>query len=173
MKRRGMSLLETLMAVSLSGLVLTLVATLLATLWKTDRQWRGDLHERQSLSRLEVALRSDAHQANSGACPDPGRLTLDLGEGRAVTYSVDEHRVLRLTTTGDTVQHRELYDLAAGAQIAVAIGGAEESAARSVRMTIAPAPTAQPGGRILGRAAVLEAALGYGRAAASRSGVTP
>jgi prepilin-type N-terminal cleavage/methylation domain-containing protein len=34
MKRRGMNLLETLVAVLISGIVLTVVATLLTTMWR-------------------------------------------------------------------------------------------------------------------------------------------
>jgi type II secretory pathway pseudopilin PulG len=159
MKHRGTTLLETLVVISLSGIVLSLVATMLVSLWRVDRQWRRDLDERQSLARLEMALREDAHQALGAQNSSRSELSLNLDSGQTISYSVTGHQVIRLATSGESIRHRESFILAPGSDIALAIEPVNDSDVRLVRLTIGQAPAAEQPGRWARRTTVLEAAL--------------
>jgi hypothetical protein len=77
----------------------------------------------------------------------------------------------RVVTAGETVLHRESFALAPGAQIQFGIAVESEAQPRSLlRIEITPRPAAPARARILGRTALLEAALGRQRAADRREG---
>ena len=108
--KRGMTLLEVLLSVGLSGVVLTVVTTLLSALWRADGRMRADLEARQSLARLELALREDIHAAKGALIDDRGSLTLEMS-GEQATYSTEGPRVVRVLRSGDDVDHRDSFVL--------------------------------------------------------------
>ena len=132
MKRSGMTLIEMLVSMGLAGVVLTVVATLLAALWRADAKMRADIDARQSLARLELALRSDCQAAVAAEVDAGGMLTLAAGDQGRITYSTDGRRVDRLVMAEDRIDHRESFRLPreSGVQFRV-----EE---RIVRLTLQP-----------------------------------
>lgn len=161
MNRRGASLLETMVAIGLSGIVATIVTTLLAAMWRAEQRLRADLNERQSLSRLELALRQDVHEATDGNVSEDQLLTLNLGEQDVIMYSVDRHRIVRTKHSGANIDHRESFTLASDAGIQWSIEN------RLVRMTIESSRDATSG-RGAAQFAIVEAALGSRRLLADR-----
>lgn len=156
MKRSGSSLLELMLAIGISGVVVTLVTTLLAAMWRAEQRLRADANERQSLARLELALRQDIHAAAAASVTDDGTLRLNLSENKLIVYSIDRQRVVRTTLSGVKEDHRDSYLLPSDCDIAWTIQD------RLVLTTIEPQRAAN-GSRKAAVAAVLAAALGVGR----------
>jgi hypothetical protein len=173
MKRRATSLMETIVAIGLSGTILTVVAALLVTLWSVEQVIQEDLDERQSLARLEIALRRDVHEALAGEPAGEGGLRLTLAGGKVVEYSVVSERIERLQRAGDATVHREPFVLAHGVKITFAADDPQSPDKSLVRLTVEPAAAADRNSRRIGRWAVLEAALGSGRVAANRTEPAP
>ncbi|HUE73291.1 MAG TPA: hypothetical protein VMP01_20605 [Pirellulaceae bacterium] len=166
MKRRGASLLETMVAIGLSGIVATIVTTLLAAMWRAEQRLRADLNERWSLSRLELALRQDVHEATDGNVSEDQLLTLNLGEQDVIVYSVDRHRIVRTRLFGELTGHRESFTLASDSGIQWSIEN------RLVRMTIEAARDAAST-RGTAHFAIVEAALGSRKLLADRREGSP
>ncbi len=63
--RRGKTLIEMLLLISVLTVIMTIVATTLVALFRTDRQVRRDLDQQTALARLGGKFRADAHAAAS------------------------------------------------------------------------------------------------------------
>jgi type II secretory pathway pseudopilin PulG len=108
-RRRGKSLIEMLILISLTSVVLGIVSTTLVALFKTDRQVRRDLVQLTTLARLGSRFRTDAHAARS--CQIDKTCDLTLADGRLIRYSFEGQRLSREVRRGDAIEHRDAFVL--------------------------------------------------------------
>lgn len=115
MSRRGYTLIEVLVTVSLVTVALTLLATWLTTVMRSQRIARDHLLEIQTRDRLARQFREDVHQARriestrSAQEPDAG-MRLALVGGRVVTYAMRGQLLERVEQAGDKTL-REQFQL--------------------------------------------------------------
>jgi prepilin-type N-terminal cleavage/methylation domain-containing protein len=110
-RRAGITLIELMIAITVTGILLALAAGMIHLLLKLDRGGRTASEEASDLARLARDFRADAH-ASAKAQPAaiaPDRLRLELEGSRAVEYEVKPDVVARTATDGAKVLKRETY----------------------------------------------------------------
>ena len=117
-RRRGHSLVECLMAISLMTVAFGTVIVALEGMFRASRQVRNEAEMQLELVRFAAQFRADVHQAlavEADGLDDPGAtataILLPLPEGRTVRYTLGPGRVERVLSRGDAVEHRETYRL--------------------------------------------------------------
>ena len=117
-RRRGYTLVECLVALSLLSVTLTTVALTLHTLYQADHRLRDELAYESELERFTAQLRTDAHPAVEATIDSStvevsaaDSLELSLGADRTIQYSILPERIERTAHQADTVRHRESYRL--------------------------------------------------------------
>lgn len=119
-KRNAYTLIEILTVVSVMGFLLLLTSSTLFSLFASQRRLSERTVAIDTLSRLSLQLRADAHQAREAslipeADGDPDTLTLRmLDEGDdplTVEYLADAAGVRRIVKRRGEPVHRELYRL--------------------------------------------------------------
>ncbi|MBX6314322.1 MAG: hypothetical protein IRY99_15625, partial [Isosphaeraceae bacterium] len=99
-RRRGTSLVETMVVIATGGLVLGLCVILIQALLKLDRAGRSHLVEGMTLARLARDLRRDARAATAaevkaGDAGPETRLALTLPSGRSIEYQIQARGLAR------------------------------------------------------------------------------
>lgn len=113
MNRRGSSILEMLIVVTILTALLAVAATLLASLLTHTGRQRTAYHGVQAATRLCESLRRDVRaSASVEISDDAARLRLALPDATAVEYQVVEQGVERWERQGDRVRQTELFRLA-------------------------------------------------------------
>ncbi len=107
--RRGKSLIEMLIIISILSVVLSTTAATLIALFKTDRQIRRDTAHLTTLARLSSRFRTDAHAAQS--CVVDQACALTRADGRVVRYAQEGHKLHRQVLRGEAVEHRDAFVL--------------------------------------------------------------
>lgn len=156
--RRGKSLIEMLIIISVFSIVLGLTATTLVALFKTDRQVRRDLDQLTSLARLASRLRTDAHAAAS--CRIDQACVLGLPDGRIVRYAAEGGKLKREVLRGEAVEHRDAFVLPDTAL--VKFEQPAEFGSRLVRLTIRAQDDADKAYLTPVRPTTIDAAIGLG-----------
>src|SRR5262245_5153062 len=95
----GKSLIELLVIITLLSIVMSLAATTLSVLFRTQQRLSRQEHESVALARLTTLLRSDAHQAVG--CEVGQVCTLTLPDDQTVSYSADASEICRQVRHGD------------------------------------------------------------------------
>jgi len=116
--RRGHTLAECLIVITLVATVMGTVSLTLHSLYQADRRVRDTVAHEKSLDRFAAQLRSDAHQAVSATIGQPSsesdpatELQLELAGDETIQYRIHEQNIERVVRRADTVQHRETYPL--------------------------------------------------------------
>jgi hypothetical protein len=126
-RRRGYSLIECLVLITVMSLLIGLSAGTIQLLLRLDRAGRTASEEAVALGRLARDFRDDAHQAAPVDPPgrSPDRIVLSLGDSKSVEYAIRPVDVLRTVRSGEKVLRRETYlrPARASARIDVAIDG--------------------------------------------------
>lgn len=112
--RRGVSLVETMVVMTIMGAVLTVAMTGLSRLFHAQSNEVQSLQEAVVWQRLAHDLRTDAHSAHRADLTDTEQLDLQTHDG-LITWRVAEgtvERMLKTTSTTDpasaTVEHYRL-----------------------------------------------------------------
>jgi hypothetical protein len=151
--RRGKSLIEALIIISLMSVIIGLAATSLATLFRLRYVMVRDTEQAAALDRLALRLRLDAHEATSAAA-DNGYL-LKFADGQSIRYSFAAPRVVREVRRDDELVHRDTFLMPRHALATFD----EDSIGRGLlRFSIKPEQTKLPP-RELPRTATIEAAV--------------
>jgi type II secretory pathway pseudopilin PulG len=115
MRRRGSSILEMSIVITILTVLLSAAAMLLASLVTHTGRQRATYHEAQVATRFAESLRRDVHAALSievsAADATPAWLQMTLPAGEQVEYVVVDSGVVRRLRNGDEIRHRELYRL--------------------------------------------------------------
>src|SRR4051812_24959462 len=107
--RRGKSLIEALVIISMMSIILGLSATSLASLFRLRYVMVRDAEQAASLDRLAMRLRLDAHDAVSAAADND--CVLNFADGRSIRYSSAAPRIVREVRRDDEVVHRDTFSL--------------------------------------------------------------
>ncbi len=162
--RRGKTLIEMLVLISVLSAILSVVAMTLVALFKTDRQILRDLDQATALARLSGKFRSDAHAASS--CQIGQSCQLALPDGRVIHYLAAPREIAREIRRGEVVEHRDAFLLPSAAAVRFELPA--ESAGRLVRLSIAAAPDSDRAYLTAIRPAVIEAAVGLSKSQPER-----
>ena len=118
--RRGHSLVEMLVAITLLGSLLGTVSVTVSAMFRADQTMRDELAKDQALEQFTARFRSDVHQAVSASLGEPGEgdapareLTLQGSGDQTVRYTLGPRDVQRVVRRGETILHRETYALTA------------------------------------------------------------
>ena len=121
-RRRGYTLVECLVAITLLGSLLGTVTLTLNVMYRADRKMRDALDQQRSLEQFTARFRSDAHQASSASVSKPAEakapareLVLKLSGDETIQYTLVPQHAERVVRRGQTVVHRETYGLNAAA----------------------------------------------------------
>lgn len=138
--RRGTTLLELIVLITLISVALTAAATTLVALLRIERQVRSDQLQQQSLAALASHWRTDAHAAITASVTEDCVFT--LADGRTIRYVYSAPRVVREVHQGDEVVHRDAFVVSPRAVVAFSISGdAPPHLARlSISATAEPPP---------------------------------
>jgi type II secretory pathway pseudopilin PulG len=158
-RRRGKTLVEMLVLITILSMILGGVGTTLVALFKTDRQVLRDLDQLAALSRLGSRFRTDAHAAQSCQVGESCQLT--LSDGRTIDYSVAPRKISREVRRGDEVLHRDAFTLPEAAIVRFELPA--ESQGRLVRLVISAKEDADRSYMTAVRRATIEAAVGLAK----------
>lgn len=123
MKRAGYSLVEAMVAISISSVLASVALGLLGALVRADHSGRRHLNETQSLARLAGQLRADIGAAEEASLGDEtARLVLRLPGDCSIEYAAEPGRATREERLGDVRQLHEQFVLPEAARLQFAIG---------------------------------------------------
>jgi type II secretory pathway pseudopilin PulG len=112
LRRRGVSLIEMVTVMGLVGALLTLTATTLHRVLRTEAVARAANARLAAVQRSASMFRADIHAAASVTVADDGRrLTLQWPDQSQVEYVVEPQSLRRTKTVGDGTLHREDFFL--------------------------------------------------------------
>jgi len=109
----GFTLIEVLVALTITSVMLAATALTLGTLFRSERNIRNELEHAQMVSRLAAHMRRDAHEASSAVIED-GILRFASPSG-LVEYRREPRRIVRVALRDNTQQHLEVFPWAEGA----------------------------------------------------------
>ena len=119
-RRRGYTLIECLVAITLLGSLLGTVTLTLTVMYRAERTMRDALDQQRSLEQFTARFRSDAHQASSASVSKPAEangpareLVLECATDQMITYTLRPQAVERVVRRGESTVHRETYGLTA------------------------------------------------------------
>lgn len=146
--RRGVSLIELVITMTVAGVVLMMGMGTLHLLIDTEDNFVHSLKRRQTVSQLAKAFRNDIHAARDVIWTQPqeeseaGQLTLKLAEDQQVRYTIEKHNLVRTETKNQETLQSARFRFSAGTEIsfdpeatdrvAVVIRGAPPSSHSSV-----------------------------------------
>lgn len=94
--RRGVSLIEVLVAITIGSVVMAAVATGTATLLRVNQRVQSRANAGPQVEQLARRLRADLRDADQATWDaDSGRIELTLADGAAISYTNDGDRCLR------------------------------------------------------------------------------
>ena len=121
--RRGYSLIEMIVVMTIATVIVGLAAAMLHLLLRTERNGRQQMHRSAALARLADQFRSDVHAAAHQPVPDdanPSCWTFELKAGRNVQYRGQAGQIERVETLGGKIERRESYALPPDATVWIA-----------------------------------------------------
>jgi len=115
-RRRGFTLVEMLVVITVFAFLLASVALAIGTLFRAQGELQDELAQAHIGSRLAAQLRADAHLATSAEVVEDGdtanvRLSLP---NATVNYATHPRRIIRTVAHGETEAHREVFPLLDG-----------------------------------------------------------
>ena len=115
-KRRGVSLIEMLVVISMMTIVIGLVGMTFHLLLRSERLVAQSFVTERTISRLAIQFRDDVHQSETGVLTggsenDKPALTLGNTSGNQIRYVVIAEGLVRLLETHDRVTARDDFRL--------------------------------------------------------------
>lgn len=128
--RRGVFLVELIIAITIGGLVLAMGIGMLHLLLRTDKTLADSLWRSQTVSQLSRTFRGDAHAARDVEVeqpedlpnanePAPPVVRIDLAPDHHARYSIENHAVLRTETKADKTLQTERFRFQPGTKISI------------------------------------------------------
>lgn len=148
--RRGVSLVELLIVISVATVIVGICATTIHLLLRSERDQSRALRTAATLSRLSEVFREDVHATSKAVIEavdgKAAHLTLTDADGRQIVYLPEENRLQRIETARDVEVHRDTYHFPSGTSVRVET----DESPRMVRVAIdvaAAIPHQMPEGR--------------------------
>ena len=122
-RRRGFSLVELMIVMTIASVSIGLVGVCLQGLYRAEQRTRQQMTRRAALTQLGLRFRSDAHEAarvelaEQAKPEDTVGLVLTAQAGHTVTYHADGGQVERTVQRGGQVVHHDAFRLP-GVQVA-------------------------------------------------------
>ncbi len=167
--RRGYSLIELIVVMTVGATLVGIAVTLLGTLLQADRAVRSHHEQNAMLDRLAERFRRDAHAAEGPPAVEKNAegepaWRFVLPDGHDVWYVLSSAEVVREERNGKAIVRQESYLLPEDCVVAVAV--ADSAVPSIVSLLIAPADVSlRPGHEIR-----IDAALGRDHRFARRGG---
>lgn len=133
-RRDGYSLVEAVVAISISSVLASVAFGLLGILMGVDRGGRRHLHETNSLARLAEQFRADVAMAEDVAPGERRGLHLTFGEGRVVDYASEGGQATREEFVGEDRRQREQFSLPEQAKLVFEIASGQAPAMASMSL---------------------------------------
>ena len=124
--RPGFTLLELMVAISVSGAIMLLAIAWIGETAKFASRMSSHQRQHDQLTRLGWQLRTDVRKSQSMTIEDDQRLVLQQGDGQRIVYSISGTTV-EMEKSGGTQASRESFPLANGSQIAWDTSGMPDS----------------------------------------------
>ena len=111
----GYTLIETIIVMTLLGVVMAVISTSMFRVGHLERRLRGYWEGERTFDRLSRRFRADVHRAGrvvSGTDTDSDDATglrLFVGEDQTVVYRIDDAAVVREHHRGDALLHRDYF----------------------------------------------------------------
>jgi prepilin-type N-terminal cleavage/methylation domain-containing protein len=124
--RRGYSLIELVVVMTIATVIVGLAAAMLHLLLRTERNGRQQMHRSAALARLADQFRDDVRAAARQLVPDdanPSCWTFEMEAGRNVQYRAQAGQIERVETLGGQIERRESYALPPDAAVWIATPG--------------------------------------------------
>ena len=122
-RRAGVTLIEMLVVIALTGVLLGLIGMMMNLLLRADKSGRDALSSSLNASRLSESFRHDVHLARAAdLLPPPAEGTPSTGvvlrrdDGTTVQYRTAGDVIEREQKTGDDVKARDRFPLGAGSR---------------------------------------------------------
>lgn len=117
-RRRGVSLTETLVVITISGTLLSLFGVSLHSLFRAEQRSRGDHRFEDSLARFSRQFRADAHRAAEvSLAEDAATVRLIDAAGPTVEYAFVPPRITRIVSAAGQPQHHDAFILPHGGNV--------------------------------------------------------
>ncbi len=111
--RRGYSLIEALVVISINSILMAVALTLLGLLLKSERHGRRHYEQTRAVMRLADDLHRDAATAGRAESdPAEAKLRFQLPDDRTIEFARDDDRIRRVELAGSSVVRREAYHVA-------------------------------------------------------------
>jgi prepilin-type N-terminal cleavage/methylation domain-containing protein len=136
-RRRGYSLVELLVVISVSSVLASVAVGLIGILMGVDRGGRRHLHETNALARLAQQFRADVAAAESASSDGPHELHLRLSGGRVVDYASEAGQATREERLGQESQMHEQFSLPEEARLAFEVAADQRPAMASASLAAA------------------------------------
>jgi prepilin-type N-terminal cleavage/methylation domain-containing protein len=114
-QRRGFTLLEVIVAISMVSVVMGGAAVLLQGVWRVERSVRHHQVDLAGAFRLSESFRNDVHAAQpdkvslARSATGTAKLVLTLPDERIVEYTAGAAQVERIARRGSEVLHRDTF----------------------------------------------------------------
>lgn len=121
-RRRGTSLIEMLIVITIWSVVIGVLAVLLGQLLRAGNVARTAVEQQDAFARLQRQFVSDVRQATSQQMPEEeGKevIRLAFDDGNSVSYVLGERDLRRLERRGGEVTSREAFRLGETVQVSV------------------------------------------------------
>jgi hypothetical protein len=121
-RRRGAaSLIEVVVLMSVGMVMLGIAMTTIHLLLRAERHSTQAVWHNTIITRMSRVLRDDVHTARDAAIEadddGPATLNLTLDDDRHIVYTIEEHELKRIESTGETVKRRNSFFLPVGSSL--------------------------------------------------------
>lgn len=126
--RKGTSLIEVVIVISIASVLLSMSVTMIASLMRAQGRVTDSVRQTLVLSRIRRQLQQDVHAATSVTTNTEGKVVLTLPDNQAVVFSALDHVLNRKQTTGadpngtgNEGTGNEAYRLAIGSTVQIKV----------------------------------------------------
>ena len=165
-RRRGFSLIEMLVVISVGSVLLGVTVSVFHLLFRMEHTARQYVHQSAVTAQLADRFRRDVHQAVDAAAADDDAGQLTLSPGHTIVYQPRPGELVRIERIDGADRHRETFSLPP--ETAVSMEIPDGDGPRLIRLRLVPQGL---GGPVAGREICIEALLAsdhrYARAPAN------
>jgi len=132
--RRGYTLIELMLVITLASMVLGSVGVLMQSVWRANRGMQGHRDMVRSIQRLSTQFRDDVHIAASVEAAGE-KLTIAMPNDRVATYHFENQAVERTVESAGQMARHESFPLPPHATVAFAADPQGERGLASLQLT--------------------------------------